>query len=279
MVPSESSLWRRLRRTAITRLRGAHAYWRHEARSAPELHSLRPLRGAGRGRRCVIMGGGPSLRSCDPDLLKKEITFGVNGIFLIEDWLGFLPTYYVVEDALVVEDRAEEIGRLEGPIKIYSHMYRERIPQHGDLRLANILYDYTSYEGFPNFSHDAARCMWVGGTVSYLCLQLAYYMEFDPVVLVGFDHSYAKPADVTTSENPNEWTSHSDDPNHFHPEYFGKGKRWHAPHTERMELAYIRAEEEFRKAGRRVINATEGGKLEVFERVPFDMLFAHEGPS
>jgi hypothetical protein len=222
------------------------------------------------------MGGGPSLKRCDPELLRGEVTFGVNGIYLIEDWLGFLPTYYVVEDALVVEDRAEEIGRLEGPVKIYSPMYRKRIPEHGDLRYANVLYDYAEYSGFPNFSHDAARYMWVGGTVSYLCLQLAYYMEFDPVVLVGFDHSYATPSDITRAENVNEWTSNSDDPNHFHPDYFGKGKRWHAPRTDRMELAYLRAEEEFRKAGRRVINATEGGKLEVFERVPFDMIFAEK---
>jgi hypothetical protein len=279
MVPSDPSLWRRLQRKAIKGLCGTHAYWRLEERAAREVPALRELRGVGRGSRCVIMGGGPSLKSCDPELLADEVTFGVNAIYLIEDWLGFLPTYYVVEDALVVEDRAEEIGRLEGPTKIYSSLYRERIPHCGDLRLANVLYDYKAYSGFPNFSHDAARCMWVGGTVSYLCLQLAYYMEFDPVILVGFDHSYAVPADVTTSSNPNEWTSHSDDPNHFHPDYFGKDKRWHTPHTDRMELAYRRAEEEFRKVGRRVINATEGGKLEVFERVPFDMLFAHKGPS
>ncbi len=225
------------------------------------------------------MGGGPSLKSVDPELLREEVTFGVNGIFLIEDWLGFLPTYYVVEDALVVEDRAEAIAELVGPTKIYGSVYRNRIREAGDVRYANVLYDYSAYADFPYFSHDASRCLWVGGTVSYLCLQLAYYMEFDPVILVGFDHNYSEPADVIKGGNPNEWTSQSDDPNHFHPDYFGKGKRWHAPRTDRMELAYEKARAEFDKVGRRVVNATEGGKLEVFERVPFDMLFARKvGP-
>ncbi len=274
MVPSEPTLWRRLSRFLLTRAVGGHRYFRWRAKHLRPVPGIEALRGSGRGRRCVIMGGGPSLKAVDPELLRDEVTFGVNGIYLIDDWLGFLPTFYVVEDALVVEDRAEEIAALEGTTKIYGDVYKKRIREHGEVHHANVLYDYSQYRDFPNFSHDAAHCLWVGGTVSYLCLQLAYYMEFDPVILVGFDHNYAEPADVSKGENPNEWTSHSDDPNHFHPDYFGKGKRWHAPRTDRMQLAYERAEEEFRRAGRRVINATEGGKLEVFERVPFDMLFA-----
>ena len=38
-----------------------------------------------------------------------------------------------------------------------------------------------------------------------------------------------------------EIVSTSDDPNHFDPEYFGKGYRWHDPMVERMEVAYNRA--------------------------------------
>ncbi len=278
MVPIEPTLWRRFRRKVVSALVGSHAYFRFESRHVREVPDLRSLRGSGKGKRCVIMGGGPSLKSIDPELLRDEVTFGVNGIFLVRDWLGFLPTYYVVEDALVVEDRAKEIAALEGPTKIYGSVYRNKIRRHGDVIQANVLYDYAAYPGFPYFSQDAARCLWVGGTVSYLCLQLAYYMEFDPVVLVGFDHNYSVPDDVAKSASkPNEWMSRSDDPNHFHPDYFGKGKRWHAPRTDRMQLGYERAELEFRKAGRRIINATEGGKLEVFERVPFDMIFCKKG--
>ena len=74
-------------------------------------------------------------------------------------------------------------------------------------------------------------------------------------------------------ENGNEWTSGGDDPNHFHPDYFGKGYRWHNPRLDRMELAYRKAKRVFEADGRRVVNATLGGKLEVFERVDYDSLF------
>ncbi len=60
---------------------------------------------------------------------------------------------------------------------------------------------------------------------------------------------------------------------HFHPDYFGKGYRWHDPRTDRMERAFIRAREAFEADGRKVYNATVGGKLEVYERVAYASLF------
>ena len=67
--------------------------------------------------------------------------------------------------------------------------------------------------------------------------------------------------------------SQSDDPNHFHPDYFGKGYRWHDPMVERMEQSYVRAKAEFERVGRRIFNASAGGHLEVFPRVAYASLF------
>ncbi|MCK4829996.1 hypothetical protein KA005_80495 [bacterium] len=113
--------------------------------------------------------------------------------------------------------------------------------------------------------------VWVGGTVSYICLQLAYYMGFSDVYLIGFDHNYTKPDNVITDGT--EWTSQGDDPNHFHPGYFGKGKRWHDPRVDRMEMAYKKAQIYFAADGRKICNATVGGCLEVFDRVDYKSLF------
>ena len=41
-----------------------------------------------------------------------------------------------------------------------------------------------------------------------------------------------------------------------------------------MERAYIRAREVFEADGRRILNATKGGQLEVFPRVDYDRLVA-----
>lgn len=233
--------------------------------------AMKRFKSMGRGKRCFIMGGGPSLKKMDPKPLINEVTFGVNAIFLIQDWLGFLPTFYVVEDKLVVADRAKEISNMKGSHKFYDRRYNRLMPPDETTTNLRMLADYSDYPCFPEFSVDASRGVWCGGTVTYLCLQLAYFMEFDPVYLIGIDHSYTKPKHVQTEGVV--WTSHGEDPNHFHPEYFGSGKRWHDPQVDRMEMAYKRSKIEFEKVGRRVLNATVGGRLEVFPRVNLKEIF------
>lgn len=217
------------------------------------------------------MGGGPSLKSVDPRLLLREDTFGVNAIYLIQDWLGFLPKFYVVEDNLVVEDRGKEIAAMRGPAKFYDARYNRQIPPDANTRNFRMFGLFDGYPAFPRFSHNAAKGIWWGGTVTYMCMQLAWYMEYDPVYLIGMDHNYVKPG--TTKASGLVWTSQGEDPNHFHPDYFGRGKRWHDPQIPRMEAGFRKARLEYEKAGRRVFNATHGGKLEIFPRVSFEGLF------
>jgi glycosyltransferase involved in cell wall biosynthesis len=228
------------------------------------------------GKRAFIIGNGPSLNKIDLSRLKNEVTFGVNSIFYNFDKMGFKPAFYVVEDSLVVQDRREEINSLTGMVKIFGkYLQKYRIEDKSDVIWANVIMDHLDYPGFPHFSQDAAKCLWVGGTVSYLCMQLAYYMGFDEVYLIGFDHNYIIPSDAKVKGCV--ITSASDDPNHFHPDYFGKGKRWHDPRLDRMEISYRRAKEAFEQSGRKIYNSTAGGKLEVFERLDYDSLFDKSG--
>jgi hypothetical protein len=99
-------------------------------------------------------------------------------------------------------------------------------------------------------------------------------MGFATVYLVGFDHSYTIPTDAQVDGTG--ILSRSSDPNHFHPDYFGSGYRWHDPMVERMEMAFRRAREVYEGSGRRVFNATIGGHLEVFERVDYGSLFPNK---
>jgi hypothetical protein len=231
-----------------------------------------PFKGIHSGKRCFIMGGGPSLKLINPTPLKNEITFGVNSIFLVTDWLGFEPTYYAVEDRLVYEDRFNDIlTRVNNstcffPVQFSSPEFDRR--NHHYFRA---LYEFNQLPDWPNFSLDPSLVVWIGGTVTYVCLQLAYYMGFDKVYFIGMDHYYKKPDNL--QENGNEWTSLEADQNHFHPDYFGKGYRWHNPRTDRMEKAYIKANKIFQADGRSVMNASVGGHLETFKRVSYDSLF------
>ena len=80
---------------------------------------LKALKNKHKGKRCFVIGNGPSLNKMDLSLLKNEYTFGVNGVFYAFDELGFMPTYYVVEDRLVAEDNRYKINNLSETIKIF----------------------------------------------------------------------------------------------------------------------------------------------------------------
>ncbi len=75
------------------------------------------------GERCFIIGNGPSLKKTDLSLLKGEVTFGLNRIYLLFNEIGFPTTYYVTVNKLVIEQCAGDIERLPCPkfIKWHSH--------------------------------------------------------------------------------------------------------------------------------------------------------------
>ena len=50
-------------------------------------------------------------------------------------------------------------------------------------------------------------------------------------------------------------TSTEDDENHFDPRYFGKGKRWHLPETERMQQAFDEAYKQLKLKNIKLYNA------------------------
>ncbi len=224
-----------------------------------------------KGERCFIIGNGPSLNKVDLKLLKNEITFGVNAIYTNYEKMGFFPTYYVVEDTFVAEDRKDEINKLKGPTKFFGNYLKYCFEEAPDTIWVNVRFRYDDYKDFPNFSTSALRQVWTGGTVTYLNLQLAYYMGFSEVYMVGFDHSYSIPKEAIVSGT--EIVSTGDDVNHFNSSYFGKGLRWHDPMVDRMEASYRKAKKYYELDERKIYNATVGGNLEVFERVDYNQLF------
>ena len=223
------------------------------------------------GERIWVIGNGPSINETDLSPLRDEVTIGTNSIFLNRDRMGFDVTHYVVEDYLVAEDRVEDIVALRGPTKWFGNYLAYCLPDAANTVWINVSVDYHDSPSWPRFSRDLSRIAYVGGTVTYLCIQLAYFLGAAEVVLVGLDHSYVVDRDETPTEGNTIMSTHGD-VNHFHPDYFGVGKRWHIPRVDRMERAYIRARGVFEEDGRRLLNATKAGYLEVFPRVDYDRL-------
>jgi hypothetical protein len=217
-----------------------------------------------RGERCFILGNGPSLGRMDLSPLRGEITFGMNRIYLLFPRLDFVPTYYTCINELVLEQYAGDIARLSMP-RFLNWNRRQLFGNRDDvafLRTGLGLRDF--------FGEDAGHTLCSGGTVTFVTLQLAYYMGFREVILIGVDHRFAE------GGTPNRVAvrSAARDDDHFHPEYFPRGSRWQLPDLRRSELAYALAREAFARAGGRVLDATDGGRCPVFERADYAALLA-----
>ncbi|WP_071515516.1 FkbM family methyltransferase [Geitlerinema sp. PCC 9228] len=225
---------------------------------------LKQFKDIHKGERCVIIGNGPSLNKMDLSFLKNETCFGTNRIYLgFEKW-GFTPTYYVTVNKLVIEQSVEEILNIPCP-KFISNKGIPYIPNQEDIMFIKTL----PYHGEP-FSSNPLEGINEGSTVTYVAMQLAYYMGFDTVVLIGVDHNF-----VTKGQPHKEVVSQGEDPNHFHPNYFGKGTKWHLPDLETSEKHYQIANEKFKAEGRTIIDATLDGHCQVFPKKHYKEVF-HE---
>ena len=230
--------------------------WRRSVNAA-----LRPMHNMYQGKRCFVIGNGPSLRDTDMSKLRGEYTFGLNRIYLMFPELGFETSFYVSINDLVIEQCAADIQGLKMPRFIAWHAREWLQPDE------NLFMLHTTYTG-PKFACDITKRLWEGATVTYVALQTAYYLGFSEVILIGVDHSFA------TKGKPNETVvSQGDDPNHFNPAYFGKGFRWQLPDLDTSEVGYAMARQAYEQDGRKVLDATIGGKLTIFPKVDYNTLF------
>ncbi len=259
-------LWNFVRNTndAIRRLPQLPAAYLHPWRRE-SIRRLAELKDIHKGKRAFIIGNGPSLKQTDLTKLKNEFTFGMNRFYVFFPELGFTTTYFCSINDLVIEQFAGDILALPIPrfLAWRSHRHFSK-----DLQLSNIpTFIYTSYTG-PRIVSDVTGRVWEGATVTNFAIQLAFHMGFEKVILIGVDHNFTSKGDANKTV-----VSQGDDPNHFMPNYFGKGVKWQLPDLDTSEVGYIMAREAYRKAGRQIVDATVGGKLTVFPKVDYNSLF------
>jgi hypothetical protein len=255
-------------------------YPKRELYKAPEADSneIRQFYNAFKGKRCFIVGNGPSLNQHDLSFLKNEYSFGVNNIFYKTKECGYIPTFFVVEDSSVMNENIEQINNYQAPFKFFPTIYKSlssKGPNTFFFKMNRGFYEKTSPNYvIPRFSTDASQVLYCGQSVTFINLQLAFFMGFTEVYLIGMDFSYEIP--TSHIRKGDVLYSDTDDQNHFHKDYFGKGKTWKDPKLERVAMNYKMAKLVYEGVGRKIYNATIGGKLDVFDRVDFLNLFENK---
>jgi hypothetical protein len=239
-------------------------WWFHPEGRRRTLEILGPLRDRYQGCRCVVVGNGPSLRKVSLSRLAEEFTFGSNRIYLVDRELGFKPTYYTSINRYVIQQFAKDINEISA-LKFLNWSYR-------DSRITEGTIAYLETKPVLRPDGKLLSGYYAGaGTVTVFSMQLAYFMGFSQVILIGVDHDYGQ------SGTPNRAIKSKDvDLDHFSSEYFSRGVIWQLPDLPAMERGYRQIGRLFEEDGRIVLDATVGGKLQVFPKTDLDAVLADD---
>jgi len=221
------------------------------------------------GKRCFIIGNGPSLKIENLDRLQEEITFAANKIYLAFDKTNWRPTYYAVTDDMVAKQNYDEIKKLSGFPKFFPSQAKTvwMTPFEDSIYFRYIHYD-RRYPKPPKFGLDISNKIYAGRTVLYAFIQICFFMGIRKIYLLGVDFNFSQPSRkngrILVSDN---------ECNHFDPNYRKPGEKWVEPKLNYQEKAFQAANAAVLKKGGQILNATFGGKLEIFPRVDFNNLF------
>jgi len=213
------------------------------------------------GKRCFIIANGPSLNKMDLIPLKNELTIAMNRGYLFNELYGFHPTYLASID--IVNQLAQfkdEYQNLDIPC-FYNWNFRKELVKKNNIHFIKLNHRH-------KFEEDILQGIWFGHSVTFSCIALAYYMGFHEVILIGKDHNF------NIDGNPKKKIISGEvDQNHFSSTYYKKGMKWDLPDYKGEELAYKYAKEYYEKNGRKIYDATLGGKLQVFDKIDFKKIF------
>ena len=218
---------------------------------------LRQFKDIHKEQDCFILGNGPSLNKMDLSPLNNYYTFGLNKIFLLFEKVKLDLTYLCAVNPLVIEQSVDMFKDMKCPIFLSYHNSQGLLDK--EQHVYKLLTDaqWSFYRTILNPISE-------GYTVAFVAMQIALYMGFRRIFLIGVDHNFVQ------TGKPNEQQVYTgNDENHFHPDYF-KGQSWHLADLEGNEASYALARHQYHAAGREIFDATVDGKLAIFPKISFD---------
>ncbi len=228
------------------------------------------------GKRCFIIGNGPSISGQDLTPLTYELTFVVNSFWehpLVGQWQ---PTYCCIADPLYFDERAELYQKgVPMPMERFFSEIRSRM--HSTVffiplwsikpvleksllpleRTFFIPYQGLLSKGISDIP-DITKSIPSMQSVSQMAMMVALYMGCSPLYLLGCDH---------------DWFASWGHDSHFYGTDPCAERRTYRCELDRQLRLWLGYEHLMKVASVRrirILNATNGGFLDVFERVKYE---------
>lgn len=220
---------------------------------------IKSMEGNEKGKRCFIVGNGPSLTIEQLELIKDEDCFGANRIYKLFEKTKWRPRYYVIQD------RYDNTKGVYDNLKIANlfvsdFYWREHGMKNPNAICYHINRALKQTNNLP-FSSDCSKYVQAASTVTFTMIQLAVYIGYSEIYLIGMDHTYANVTNdkgiVIQRNNVKNHAFEDEKPNEV------------VANISYMDDAFRVARRYCEEHGIQIYNATIGGALEVFKRVDF----------
>lgn len=225
------------------------------------------------GKRCFVIGNGPSLRIEDLDMLKSngDYCFACNKIYKVFGKTSWRPNFYACTDSAVFRQNYYSILKQ----KEYQKFFGANLPLQDKIRQDpdNIRINYATKRIERTRFNPKATFIYSGGTVTYVLITLAWLMGFREIYLIGCDHSYGFFSGKKSGSMESTAETNND---YFMKNYMRPGEKINVGNLDRSEQGYIIARNYIESHGGKIFNATRGGKLEVFPRADLDEVLNHK---
>ncbi|MDY3861495.1 MAG: 6-hydroxymethylpterin diphosphokinase MptE-like protein [Ruminococcus sp.] len=239
--------------------------------------ALKPFCNSHTGEKCFVIGNGPSLTPEDLSVLSKNNvdSFAANRIYNTFDKTDWRPAYFISEDEFVLAEIADKLNSTEINSQLGKIFIPIQMKFYKNIEIANALYfkqlfaDLKDSRPHPEFiSDDMPSGIPCRGSVAITSAQMAMYMGYSEIYLIGVDHNFSRMADKNGNVIVDKTVK----------DHYGDVKNADENtkgifNIDAATQSFIDLKAYGDKKGVKIYNATRGGKLEVFPRVDFDSLF------
>lgn len=236
------------------------------------IREIKKLEKSHLGERCFIIGNGPSLQIEDLELISGEFSFAVNRIYNVYEKTKWRPSFYYTQE-MTLPNRTESLEEflssfLRSSTSLNFLPYikgMNKVKSKYNCVFFPVYMDYCEYLKKPinRFSLDCSKEIVHAYTSLYSVLQIAIYMGFKEIYLLGVDGAYR----VNNA--------------HFYDDVYGDKRLFETKRiTDRLTENINRGFDGMKAASERydfkIYNCTRGGSLEKFPRCNLENLMKKE---